>query len=49
MGDAALRERLGAAARTTIETRFSIALAVERLSVIYGRFGIAARTAGERS
>jgi glycosyltransferase involved in cell wall biosynthesis len=49
MGDAALRERLGAAARATIETRFSIALAVERLSVIYGRFGIAARTAGERS
>ncbi len=47
MGDAALRERLGTAARATIEARFSIALAVERLSVIYGRFGIAARATGE--
>jgi glycosyltransferase involved in cell wall biosynthesis len=49
MGDPALCARLGAAARATIETRFSIALAVERLSVIYGRFGIAARGTGEPS
>jgi len=47
--DAALRERLGSAARATIETRFSIAITVERLSAIYGRFGIAPRAAGERS
>ncbi len=46
MGDAALRERLGTAARATIEARFSIALTVERLGMIYGRFGIAARRAG---
>jgi glycosyltransferase involved in cell wall biosynthesis len=48
LDDVALRERLGTAARATIETRFSIAIAVERLSAIYGRFGIAARVAGER-
>lgn len=49
MSDPALRERLGTAARATIEARFSVALTVERLGAIYGRFGIAARGAGEPS
>lgn len=49
VSDTVLREELGTAARATIETRFSIALAVERLGAIYGRFGIAARAAGEPS
>jgi glycosyltransferase involved in cell wall biosynthesis len=36
----ALRARLGAAARATIEERFSLQVAVERLLEIYRRFGI---------
>jgi glycosyltransferase involved in cell wall biosynthesis len=48
-GDVATCARLGTAARATIETRFSIALALERLGVIYGRFGIAPRASGERT
>jgi len=38
-----LRERLGAAARTTVETGFSLDEALARLSGIYNRFGIQAR------
>jgi glycosyltransferase involved in cell wall biosynthesis len=38
--DPALRERLGRAARGTIEARFSVESAVERLCGIYHRFGI---------
>lgn len=48
-GDPALRARMGAAARATIEARFSINVAVERLSGIYGRFGIAAHATAESS
>jgi glycosyltransferase involved in cell wall biosynthesis len=38
--DAALRERLGKAARATVAARFSVDTAVARLCEIYGRFGI---------
>jgi glycosyltransferase involved in cell wall biosynthesis len=41
--DAALRERLGSAARTTIESRFSLDDALEKLSGIYHRFGLSQR------
>lgn len=47
MKDPALRERLGAAARTTIETGFSLDEALDHLSRIYRRFGLEARAAGE--
>lgn len=43
MSDPPLRERLGAAARETIATRFSLSTAVERLLEIYRRFGIQPR------
>lgn len=41
--DARLRQRLGEAARATIETRFSLDAAVERLLQIYRRFGLEPR------
>jgi glycosyltransferase involved in cell wall biosynthesis len=41
--DPALRERLGAAARATVETGFSLNEALAKLSGIYDRFGISAR------
>lgn len=41
--DPALRERLGNAARTTVERGFSLQEALAKLSGIYGRFGIEAR------
>jgi glycosyltransferase involved in cell wall biosynthesis len=47
MKDPALRERLGAAARATIETGFSLEEALDHLSRIYRRFGLEARAAGE--
>ncbi len=40
--DPALRERLGSAARATIETHFSLPDALEKLSRIYQRFGLEA-------
>jgi glycosyltransferase involved in cell wall biosynthesis len=43
--DPALRELLGNAARTTIETRFSLHEALAKLSGIYQRFGLAVMTA----
>jgi glycosyltransferase involved in cell wall biosynthesis len=43
--DEALRERLGAAARATVVAGFSLSDAVAKLSVIYDRFGVAARAA----
>lgn len=43
MSDPPLRARLGAAARETIATRFSLNTAVERLLAIYRRFGIEPR------
>jgi glycosyltransferase involved in cell wall biosynthesis len=39
----ALRESLGAAARRTIETRFSLATALDRLGELYRRFGLEPR------
>jgi glycosyltransferase involved in cell wall biosynthesis len=39
-----LREPLGAAARRTIETRFSLEASLERLGEIYRRFGLEPRT-----
>jgi glycosyltransferase involved in cell wall biosynthesis len=47
MKDPALRERLGSAARATIEAGFSLDEALEQLSRIYRRFGLEARAAGE--
>jgi glycosyltransferase involved in cell wall biosynthesis len=41
--DPALRERLGSSARSTIETHFSLPDAMEKLSQIYGRFGLETR------
>jgi glycosyltransferase involved in cell wall biosynthesis len=41
--DTALCERLGAAARATVETGFSLNEALAKLSGIYDRFGIAPR------
>jgi glycosyltransferase involved in cell wall biosynthesis len=41
--DTALRERLGGAARVTVETEFSLHEALAKLSGIYDRFGISAR------
>ena len=41
--DTALRERIGAAARVTVETGFSLNEALAKLSGIYDRFGIEAR------
>lgn len=41
-----LRQRLGAAARASIEARFSLESAIERLLELYGRFGIEAGPAG---
>ena len=41
--DTALRERLGTAARATVETGFSLNEALAKLSGIYDRFGIVAR------
>jgi glycosyltransferase involved in cell wall biosynthesis len=38
--DAALRRRLGTAARTTIEDRYSLERSLEQLGRIYARFGI---------
>ncbi len=43
--DRRLRERLGAAARSTIETRFSLDTALARLASIYARFGLEPRAA----
>ncbi|HEY7888885.1 MAG TPA: glycosyltransferase family 4 protein [Steroidobacteraceae bacterium] len=50
MGDAALRERLGAAARRTIATRFSLDVTLDRLGEVYRRFGLEPRemTRGRR-
>jgi glycosyltransferase involved in cell wall biosynthesis len=45
LGEPALRARLGAAARASIEARFSLESAIERLLALYGRFGIEARPA----
>jgi glycosyltransferase involved in cell wall biosynthesis len=42
--DMPLRVRIGAAARATVEAGFSLDEAVARLSGIYDRFGLAART-----
>ena len=42
--DPALRERLGSAARVTIETHFSLPDAIDKLSRIYQRFGLEAHT-----
>jgi glycosyltransferase involved in cell wall biosynthesis len=42
----ALRNDLGAAARATIEARFSRTVMIEHLLRVYGRFGIEARPAG---
>ncbi|HEY0342685.1 MAG TPA: glycosyltransferase, partial [Steroidobacteraceae bacterium] len=43
LDDPALCERLGAAARATVETGFSLNEALAKLSGIYDRFGISAR------
>lgn len=43
MDDTALRERVGAAARATVEAGFSLNEALAKLSSIYDRFGLAAR------
>jgi glycosyltransferase involved in cell wall biosynthesis len=43
LSEAALRESLGAAARRTIETRFSLATTLERLGDLYRRFGLEPR------
>lgn len=43
--DPALRERLGKAARTTVEARFSLHEALAKLSGIYQRFGLVIRAA----
>lgn len=48
MEDPQLRQRLGAAARETIASRFSLQTAVERLLEIYRRFGIEPRGACPR-
>lgn len=45
MRDPLLRQRLGTAARATIEARFSLESMIERLLDLYGRFGIEARPA----
>jgi glycosyltransferase involved in cell wall biosynthesis len=42
--DRALRARLGAAARATIEEGYSASVCVERLAAIYARFGIETRS-----
>jgi glycosyltransferase involved in cell wall biosynthesis len=42
--DAELRERLGSAARATIETHFSLPDAMDKLSRIYRSFGLEAHT-----
>ncbi len=41
--DTGLRERLGTAARATVENGFSLREALAKLSGIYGRFGLEAR------
>jgi glycosyltransferase involved in cell wall biosynthesis len=46
LGDSRLRQRLGAAARATIATRFPLATSIERLLEIYRRFGIEPRAKG---
>lgn len=46
MRDPMLRQRLGTAARATVEARFSLESMIERLLRLYGRFGIEARPAG---
>lgn len=43
LSEAALRERLGAAARRTIETRFSLDVTLDRLGEVYRRFGLEPR------
>lgn len=48
LSDPQLRQRLGAAARETIATRFSLDTAVGRLLEIYRRFGIEPRGAHRR-
>jgi glycosyltransferase involved in cell wall biosynthesis len=45
----ALRERVGAAARATVEIRFSLNEALAKLSGIYARFGLAAREPGPQA
>jgi glycosyltransferase involved in cell wall biosynthesis len=47
--DSELRERVGAAARATVESGFSLSDALAKLSGLYARFGLEARksTAGE--
>lgn len=47
MESPALRARLGAAARATIEERFSLAASIERLLEIYRRFGVEPRAPGQ--
>ena len=44
LDEPALRESLGTAARRTIETRFSLATALERLGELYRRFGLEPRS-----
>ena len=45
LDDPALRERLGSAARARIAADFSLGDALDRLSAIYQRFGLAPRPA----
>jgi len=46
LAEPALRQRLGKAARATVEKSFALPAAMARLSEIYGRFGIAAASTG---
>jgi glycosyltransferase involved in cell wall biosynthesis len=46
MSAPALRESLGAAARRTIEARFSLQSALDRLGTVYRRFGLEPRMCG---
>ncbi len=43
MSEPALRERLGTAARATVEAGYTLEVTLARLSQIYRRFGIEAR------
>jgi glycosyltransferase involved in cell wall biosynthesis len=46
LAEAALRDRLGRAARQTVEKSFALPAAIARLTEIYGRFGIEAAPIG---
>jgi glycosyltransferase involved in cell wall biosynthesis len=45
LADAAVRRRLGGAARQTIEEGYSLGTSIRRLTTIYARFGVPAREA----